>query len=120
MLTRSSAEGAAAAAAAVVAPAASVASEAARGLDRRRRAGRCLPAKHTRARPTRTGAILASFKKQLAETRDYAVTLMEYAVAFTGVSTPAPPTVQASRCLGRNRGCGGDDCGSGSRGTLGR
>jgi len=40
MLTRSSAEGAAAAAAAVVASAASVASEAARGLDWRRRAGR--------------------------------------------------------------------------------
>ena len=62
MLMRSSAEGAAAAAAAVVASAASVASEAARVVDRRRRAGRCLPAKHTRARPTRIGAILASFK----------------------------------------------------------
>jgi hypothetical protein len=36
--------------------------EAARGLHGRRRAGRCLPAKHTRACPTRTCAILASFK----------------------------------------------------------
>jgi len=40
MLTRSAAEGAAAAAAAVVASAATVASDAARGLDGRRRAGR--------------------------------------------------------------------------------
>ena len=52
--------------------------------------------------------------------RDYAVTSMEYAVAITGVPTRAPPTVQASRCLGRNGGRGGDDRGSGSRGTLGR
>ena len=65
MLMRLSAEGAAAAAAAVVASAASVASEAARGLDGRSCAGRCLPAKHTRARPTRTGAVLASFKPSL-------------------------------------------------------
>jgi hypothetical protein len=60
MLMRSSAEGAAAAAAAVVASAASVASKAARGLEGRTCAGRCLHAKHTRARPTRTGAVLAS------------------------------------------------------------
>jgi len=54
MLTRFSAKGAAAATAAVVAPAASVASEAARGLDGRTCAGRCLPAKHTRVgRPGR-------------------------------------------------------------------
>ena len=32
----------------------------------------------------------------------------------------APPAVQASRCLGRKGGYGGDDHGSGSRGTLGR
>jgi len=119
MLTRSAAEAAAAAAAAVVASAASAASEATRGLHGRRRAGRCLPAKHTRARPTRTGAILASLKKQWAETRDYAVTSMEYAVAFRGVPTGAPPAVQASRCLGRSGGRGGDDRGSGSRGGLG-
>jgi len=31
---------------------------------------------------------------------------MEYAVAFTGVPTRAPPTSQASRCLGRNGGRG--------------
>ena len=45
---------------------------------------------------------------------------MEYAVAFTGVPTRAPPTVEASRYLGRNGGREGDDRGSGSRGTLGR
>ena len=44
---------------------------------------------------------------------------MEYAVAITGVPTRAPPTVQASRCVGRNGCRGGDDRGSGSRGTLG-
>ena len=34
--------------------------------------------------------------------------------------TRTSPTVQATRCLGRNGGRGGDDRGSGSRGTLGR
>jgi len=74
---------------------------------------------HTRA-PDPHWCHSCELQKQLAETRDYAVTSMEYAVAFTGVPTRAPPTVQASRCLGRNGGCGGDDRGSGSRGTLGR
>jgi hypothetical protein len=84
MLTRSSAEAATATPAAVVAAAAPVASVAAQGVNGRRRAGRCLFAKLTRARPTRTGAILASSRLR-AETRDCAVTSMEYAVAFTGV-----------------------------------
>jgi hypothetical protein len=57
MLTRVSAA-TAAAAATVVAAADSVASAAARGLDASRRAGRCLPAKHTRARTARACAIL--------------------------------------------------------------
>jgi len=55
-----------------------------------------------------------------ARVRPHAVTSMEYAVAITGVPTRAPPSIQASRCLWRNGGRGGDHRGSGGRGTLGR
>ena len=86
MLTRFSAEGAAAAAAAVVASAASVASRqreacTAEGV----RVGVSLRSTHARARPALVPFLRAL--KAVPETRDYAVTSMEYAVAFTGVPT---------------------------------
>jgi len=119
MLTRSTAEGAAAAAAAVVASAASVASEAARGWVSRMRAGRY----------TREGnGVLHRSHRRVSRFRPLLLSSQEWhqcgsgarVCASQGDTTRAPSIVPASRCLARNGGRGGDDRGSGSRGTLGR
>jgi len=118
MLTRSSAEGAAAAAAAVVASAAPVASEAARNLDGRRRVGRY----------TREGnGVLHQSHRIVSRFRPLLLRLARMApvrvgrarVCFAGRHRPArlmPSKPLAASDTSR----GGDDRGSGSRGTLGR
>jgi len=109
------ADAAAAAVAAVVAAAASGASAAARGLGARRRAGRCVPTKHTRARTTRTGVVLAiGGNERLCGDFDGVRRCLQ-----RGVPTGAPPGDQTSRCRGCTGGRSGDDRGNGSRGGSG-
>jgi len=93
MLTRSAAEGAATAAAAVVASAASVASEVARGLDGRRRAGRYTRHGNVLHQSHRTVSRFCQLLLKLAN--GTSAGRARACVLRRETATRAPPTVQA-------------------------